>query len=101
MTVVPPSAGGDSDYGNYLSPVDPKADSKGQVDLSHYKPKYKIDVETWKKFLKFKNVQLTDKEVHAMADGMIDFFINFMNQMMQHALQAQKDNEKIASGDNP
>jgi hypothetical protein len=63
-------------------------------DLSHYKPQYKIDVNQWRKFLKFHNTQLTDNEVHAMADGMIKFLSDFMNRLMQHALQAQKDREQ-------
>jgi hypothetical protein len=66
-----------------------------EPDLSHYKPQYKIDVAQWRKFLNFRNVQLTDNEVHAMADGMIKFFTDFMNRLMQHALQAQKDNEQM------
>lgn len=65
--------------------------SPGTPDLSHYKPQYKIDVEVWRKFLKFKNADLTDKEVHAMADGMIKFMIDFMNRLMNHALAEMKE----------
>lgn len=80
-------------------PASTPPDSSGlpskSIDLSHYKPKYKIDVAQWRKFLHFKNTQLTDQEVHAMADGMIDFFIDFMNRIMQHALEKQKENEQL------
>lgn len=63
-------------------------------DLSHYKPQYQIDVATWRKYLKFHNTELTDKEVHAMADGMIKFAVDWMNRLMQHALSQQKEREQ-------
>ncbi len=103
MSVPPnkPPSNYDPSYSAYSESSRPKTGKDGHIDLSHYKPKYKIDVAQWRKFFKFKDTELTDKEVHAMADGMIDFFINFMNRLMQHALQVQKDNEKIANGETP
>lgn len=82
-------------------PVNPNSpNSPNEPDLSHYKPQYKIDVETWRKYLKFHNVQLTDKEVHAMADGMIKFMVDFMNRIMQHTLDKMKKRHQEEKQDN-
>ena len=63
-------------------------------DLSHYKPQYKIDVEQWKKYLHFPHTELSNQEVHAIADGMIKFMLDCMNRMMQQALEQMKEREK-------